>query len=692
MNAAGHFFGRGKGLKWFMFKEEKISGKVKHPVVGILAGSFHSDFSRTIVTAITKRLQARGAEIHLYLGMDVARYLEGYSEQEDALSLQYFSLFAYSNYDDPDLLIISSDTIYAAEYGIELEDFLKKLPDVPKVVIGEYFENAAEIGVMIDQFSSVKAMVDHLIEVHGCRRIGFLTGPKNIPNAQTRLAAYRTSLKEHGIEYDESLVEYGNFTPLCDAQAERLLEKRPEAVATANDEMAVAIYRAARKLGLKIGEDLLVTGYDDIPVAAIMEPPLTTMRQDNDKVAGTAVDKAWELLENGRAKPAIVEADKVIRGSCGCSREKAVIPAQEEDRAEQEFFAYEELKKREIREMKATLLLRSLLVQPITMKDFINRLSTGLTNFGVEESMFTLLDEPIPIDREEKMFLAESQNIVMVQNTSGRHVFDLSNAPRLYCARSRRDEETVSQVPHVFPGKIWSTYILFHDNIQYGSWSVKMELSDFMFYYTVSLEIGSALRYLYLALEQQKTQEKLEQQNLILDYSASHDMLTGLLNRTGVIRKIAEYIEARPYGSRFAAVMLDLDHLKQINDTFGHSEGDYAIRAAADIALWSMPEGSPVGRTGGDEFMGLFSVGEDFDEAGFKAHIKKLCAEENETNGKLYYVDISLGCYVFTRQANTSPMDCFKEADMKLYEAKKNRRENIVRERLSDNKESEEMP
>ena len=663
----------------FMSKEETAAGRHSHPVIGILAGSFHSDFSRTIVTAITKRLQARGAEIHLYLGMDVARYLEGYSEQEDALSLQYFSLFSYSNFDDADVLIISSDTIYAAEYGIELHDFLRSLPNVPKIVIGENIENDREIGIMIDQFYGVKTMVDHLIEVHGCRRIGFLTGPKNIPNALTRLSAYRASLEEHGIEFDEELVEYGNFTSLCDRQAERLLGRKLEAVAAANDEMTVALYRAAKKFGLKIGEDLLITGYDDIPVAGIMEPPLTTMRQDYDGVADAAVNRAYEFIEKGQASPKIIKPTRIIRCSCGCNGGVRQLPKIEEKNAEEEFTSYEELKMREVREMKATLLLRSLLVTPVTLKDFLLRLSRGLSIIGVEESMFTLLDEPTVMKRNHKGFILDRQRIVMIQKPDGGDVYDLKDAPCLYADRGSERTGTRKHIPHVFPGKIWSTYILFHDNIQYGSWSVKLELSDFMYYYTVSLEMGSALRYLFLALEQQKTQEKLEQQNLILDYSASHDMLTGLLNRTGVIRKIAEYIEERPFGSRFAAVMFDLDHLKQINDTFGHVEGDYAIRAAADIALWSLPEGAPIGRTGGDEFMGLFNVEEDFDEEEFKASIKKFCAEENETNGKLYYVDISMGCYVFTRQKNTSPMDCFKEADMKLYEAKKSRRENIVR-------------
>ena len=134
-------------------------------------------------------------------------------------------------------------------------------------------------------------------------------------------------------------------------------------------------------------------------------------------------------------------------------------------------------------------------------KDFLERLAKGLSIIGVEESMFTLTEEPVLMNKAEQMHVADHQKIVMIQNPDGRHVYEPAEAPCLYINHSRVSEDTRRHVPHIFPGKIWSTYILFHDNIQYGSWTVKLELSDFMFYYTVSLEMGSALRYLFLAME-----------------------------------------------------------------------------------------------------------------------------------------------------------------------------------------------
>ena len=167
-----------------------------------------------------------------------------------------------------------------------------------------------------------------------------------------------------------------------------------------------------------------------------------------------------------------------------------------------------------------------------------------------------------------------------------------------------------------------------------------------------------------------------------MDYSASHDELTGLHNRIGVMRQISRFLADEPYGKSYVAVMSDLDHLKQINDNFGHGEGDYAIKTAASILKRAMPSGMPLGRTGGDEFTGLFEVSGNFNEESFKGKIRALCEEENANNGKRYYVDLSVGCCTFKRDPITDIILCLKQADTGLYKAKENRRATVLREEI----------
>ena len=202
-----------------------------------------------------------------------------------------------------------------------------------------------------------------------------------------------------------------------------------------------------------------------------------------------------------------------------------------------------------------------------------------------------------------------------------------------------------------------------------------------LFYYTISLEIGSGLRYLYLALDQKKTLRTLREKNQILDYTASHDTLTGYLNRAGVMTEAFSYMRKYKIGERFVAVMGDLDHLKQINDTFGHDSGDYAICHAANAIAHALPEGAPLGRTGGDEFTCFFHAEEEETCAeGFKKRVKQFCIEMDETDGQPFYIGVSIGCYEFEFTDSTDLPAMLKKADEALYEAKKSRRPSVIRE------------
>jgi diguanylate cyclase (GGDEF)-like protein len=254
--------------------------------------------------------------------------------------------------------------------------------------------------------------------------------------------------------------------------------------------------------------------------------------------------------------------------------------------------------------------------------------------------------------------------------------YDIEDAPKIGYGQMtgliRPSEEAVHM----------TDFILFHGREQYGIWSAEIDISDAFFYENLSLEIGSAIYTLRSSLAEQKLRNDLEIKNKILDYAASHDQLTGVLNRTGVMSSIVEFISEKRKSSEccFLAIMADLDHLKQINDTFGHNEGDSAIRAGADIIKNALPEGSPFGRTGGDEFTAIMECSSEQDGDKLKADIKKACADYNSTSGKDYYVDLSVGyCLMAEYEDMQHLIQIMQKADKMLYEEKKHRRESVVR-------------
>ena len=210
--------------------------------------------------------------------------------------------------------------------------------------------------------------------------------------------------------------------------------------------------------------------------------------------------------------------------------------------------------------------------------------------------------------------------------------------------------------------------------------TAEIEADEVLYFYALSLQIGSGLRYLEMALRQKEVADLLEQQNELLDYAATHDKMTGLYNRMGVMARMPEFMREYNPGRQFVAVMADLDHLKQINDTLGHDAGDSAICKVAEVLSECLPEGSPIGRSGGDEFIAMYAIRYEGQQQEIADKIRRACEEYNQDSGKPFYLGISVGCVPFIYTAGIDLSIIIKKADERLYDAKRHRRDNVIRE------------
>jgi LacI family transcriptional regulator len=158
---------------------------------------------------------------------------------------------------------------------------------------------------------------EHLLGL-GHRRIATITGRIDTLCAQARLDGYRAALARAGIAADPVLVAEGDFrfeSALVSASDLLSLEEPPTAIIAASDVQAMGVYEAARRHELRIPEDLSVIGFDDIPSAAWMAPPLTTVRQPLAEMAALAV----RMLVTGNSADynnrAELSTNLVVRGS-----------------------------------------------------------------------------------------------------------------------------------------------------------------------------------------------------------------------------------------------------------------------------------------------------------------------------------------------------------------------------------------
>lgn len=194
---------------------------------------------------------------------------------------------------------------------------------IPFVVVdtaGEPPEGVPTVGSA--NWNGGLAATRHLISL-GHRHIAAVTGPDDVLCSRARVDGYRAALDEAGIVFDPDLVRHGDFTVSGGYDHGRDLLARPDrptAVFGGSDLQSMGVMRAARELGLHVPEDLSVVGYDDIPVAQWIDPPLTTVRQPLWEMAATAadlvvslargdqpanqrVDLATELIERESAAP-----------------------------------------------------------------------------------------------------------------------------------------------------------------------------------------------------------------------------------------------------------------------------------------------------------------------------------------------------------------------------------------------------
>ncbi len=135
------------------------------------------------------------------------------------------------------------------------------------------------------------AAAKHLVDL-GHRRVGIITGPMRLLCSQARLAGYRAALERAGIALDDDLVQHGDFhygSGFEKAQALLDRPRPPTAIFAGNDEEALGVYAAIQERGLRVPFDVSVVGFDDVPMAQWMAPPLTTVRQPIAKMAALAV-------------------------------------------------------------------------------------------------------------------------------------------------------------------------------------------------------------------------------------------------------------------------------------------------------------------------------------------------------------------------------------------------------------------
>ena len=521
----------------------------------------------------------------------------------------------------------------------------------PVVVIGEEHNGCLNVRFNENGFGDI---VRHMITVHGCTSLHMMAGLKDNVFSDSRIEVFKDVLEEYNMPFNDSMVSYGGFWAQPAMEATEALIKSgnlPKAVICANDNMAIAVIGVLKNHGYRIPEDIAVTGYDNSDEAYFCEPQLTTVARDN-AVFSKRLIEIFGLAFDGVTGTEDVNTKMICHCSCGCDTSDNNSSVEYIVDVNNQFLRYQE-EGIDLSEIGAQIQLCSNFEEISYLMhrdDKMYAMSCMLKRECIDCSLNPAKDyEHKFADEILLLFDSDCINYEQMQNKHfSPHLMNSSDIlPSLdyYLDDGRCIIFNLLCYHGVSLG-----YLAFHYS-EYG------DSNFFKIPQTVTV-LNNALGSFCNSRYQDYLMNRI-------DEMYRTDALTGLLNRHGFIvdyKKLLNEVKGIP----FTVALLDLDGLKYINDNFGHEEGDYAIRTAAEALKYSCPDNAVCTRFGGDEMLAVFPEC-DYDVR------EKLNSKLDETNlisGKPYKVLGSMGILKLSSGDYPQMEELIRRTDKLMYEEK----------------------
>lgn len=458
-----------------------------------------------------------------------------------------------------------------------------------------------------------------------------------------RRQAYEDVLQRYGIPlendriWNESYEVESGVRAFIHFQEKHLL---PDAFVCANENIAVGLCHQAQQEGFKIPADFCVTGFDNFDKASYYRPRITTVSYEREVIAEAAMDLLVQIWgQNTTADCKTVPVQMLFQDSCGCKPEQVRSRSEYiEDRIFQEVREID--LHNEIMELKHNLIECEDYKQ---MAQYFTKCVCGLRCKGVRIWMNQdLVEESLSDSTGEASYITDGYPDTM-------HVI---------CEKGMEQEYSLY------------VYVPLHFREREVGYVVLADcdymLENQFLFETMNTYLES-LEYLYRKLRLRKANEKLSRLYVL-------DSLTGLYNRMAY-QEFAEplYEKCRLQKKPVTVMFIDADHLKYINDTFGHDMGNLEIRGIADGIRKVFPPEAVSMRYGGDEFVVLLPGCEKTQAESLKAAFLKALDEISKSLHAEFDVEASIG-YEVVLCGEKSLNECINNADEKMYQFKKARK------------------
>lgn len=632
--------------------------------VAVVSGDSDSTYTGPLLTMLCRKFNELGYHILWFH----TNSIEG--SQGTPHEIGENNIYNLINYDDIDAMLMLTLTIKSDSVK---KSIAKKalLHCVPIISLDEYIEGAYNL--TFDYNESLRAIIEHVIEVHGRKKLAFMRGDRDNGVSDQREDIFRETLKKYGMTVDESLIGTGYF---WHEAAEAVFEKWykdgniPDAVICANDSMALGVCRKAAEFGFSVPDDIIVTGVDGIPEALSFVPSITTART-NMSMAADHITEALHKILSGTSAPVgsdTIKAERFFSQSCGC---KPISAPKELN--ENMHTLYDDVNRfkyyaKSIITTADEVKIDSDFAATVRKMDvFLKKIWTKHSWLCVCDDFYSEIKDSDDPNRDYSFYRTKGYSdkvgfgVEYDFNTQKSAVMPVFATSELIPGLNAllKDCQNIMFQPIHFQDKA----------IGY----IAVEFTQCPGNYNVINTYDCGV--IGLVLENARVQATLHSFLDKLEDMYIRDPLTTLLNRRGFFKFAQKAFEdSCAKGREFIMISIDLDKLKTINDTYGHDEGDFAIKSMAK-AIYEAAEGRLfTARFGGDEYVAAgISPHENFDKE-YLAKLDECLDRINASSGKPYEVRGSIGVYKAV-PTETDEMDVFiKEADHLMYEDKKRKK------------------
>lgn len=585
-------------------------------VIALCMGRITNGGCQTFIKELAESLREQNCKLLIY-GACTDMYWGKPSEDGEE------TVFSLIDYDIVDAMVLLDDSIKRSDVKERILD-AAKAHNVPTLAVMR--ANEKEASVYFDDALGFESITKHVLEVHKPKTVHFMAGFRENEVSDRRRDAFCKAMRECGIQVDlEKDISYGDFwsTP-TEAAVKKLIEEDrvPGAIICANDVMAITTCNVLRQAGIKVPEEVVVTGYDGIEDIYYSIPQITSCECDYAILADRVVELLLEVTDGKVLTESYKVAPKIhLSQSCGCGKGVFRSLAAERDKMRNKTYYVEE-KGKQLADIVAFM-------QGLTEPEEIGKVLGEYPVDGVsivlyESTLDTAIDpfEPMSVrlDAVKRILLCDSED-------------KTGKLPIAFAANERKN---------IYADKMQDPYPIMFFALYSQQTPLGYICTHFGSYEEINYsQIPQMVSYLSQASNSMRSlryQKRLLKQ---IEMLYCYDGLTGLLSRNAFYKEYDAMVEAMGPDDRLSILMADLNDLKKINDVYGHNEGDHAIRIVADCIRNIMPENSLYCRYGGDELIAVTTKPIVEDE------LRRRCNEYldniNKTSGRLYTISAGTG-------------------------------------------------